>query len=219
MDMEAAEGKPAKGCLPEGAAGRPAKKETLRGAVPLSHFYLRQRVRRGDLVLDATCGNGLDTLLLAQLVGEGGRVWGFDLQPRAIAATRELLEGQGCLGWVELMETGHERLSEFVPAGLSAAVFNLGYLPGGGENSFITSPVSTVSALEQAAQLLKPGGIITVSLYTGHAGGPEEAEAVEGWGAALAPKHFNVWCNRQLNRPATAPYLILVERILGARLP
>jgi len=201
------------GALPDASALGHAKKETLRGAVPLSHFYLRQRVRRGDLVLDATCGNGLDTLLLAQLVGEGGRVWAFDLQPRAIAATRELLEGQGCLGWVKLIAAGHERLTEFVPAGLSAAVFNLGYLPGGGENSLVTSPVSTVSALEQAARLLKPGGIITVSLYTGHAGGPEEAEAVEGWGAALPPKNFNVWCSRQLNRPATAPYLVLVEKI------
>jgi SAM-dependent methyltransferase len=191
----------------------PAKIETLRGAVPLSHFYLRQRVRPGDLVLDATCGNGLDTLLLAELAGEGGRVWGFDVQPRAIAATRELLEREGRLGSVELIEAGHERLGEFVPAGLTAAVFNLGYLPGGGEVALVTCPESTVSALGQAAELLKAGGIITVSLYTGHQGGPEEALAVESWGASLAPKKFNVWCSRQLNRPAIAPYLILVERI------
>lgn len=189
-----------------------AKIETLRGAVPLSHFYLRQRVRPGDLALDATCGNGLDTLLLAQLTGEEGRVWGFDLQPRAIAATGELLEREGRLGCVELIEAGHQRLSEFVPAGLAAAVFNLGYLPGG-EVTLVTCPESTVSALEQAALLLKRGGIITISLYTGHPGGPEEAGAVEAWGACLAPRNFNVWRNRQLNRPEVAPYLILVERI------
>jgi SAM-dependent methyltransferase len=192
--------------------GRAVKKESLRGAVPLSHFYLRQRVRPGDLVLDATCGNGLDTLLLAELAGEGGRVWGFDVQPRAIAATRALLEREGRLSRVELVQAGHERLSEFVPAGLKAAVFNLGYLPGG-ETALVTSPESTVSALEQAAALLKPEGIITISLYTGHAGGPEEALAVESWGASLAPKNFNVWCSRQLNRPGIAPYLVLVERI------
>ena len=185
-----------------GLERRIVKKETLRGAVTLSHFYLRERVRPGDLVLDATCGNGLDTLLLAELAGEGGRVWAFDLQHRAIAATRELLQGKGRLDCVELIQA----------AGLAAAVFNLGYLPGGAD-TLVTSPGSTVSALEQAARLLKPGGIITVSLYTGHAGGPEEALAVEGWGAALAPKYFNVWCSRQLNRPGTAPYLVLVERI------
>jgi SAM-dependent methyltransferase len=192
---------------------KPAKRETLRGAVTLSHFYLRQRVRPGDQVVDGTCGNGLDTLLLAELAGEGGRVWAFDLQPRAISATRELLEREGRLGCVTLLEAGHERLGEFVPAGLAAAVFNLGYLPGGGADPLVTCPDSTVSALEQAAQRLKPGGIIVVSLYTGHPGGPEEALAVENWGAALVPRNFNVWCSRQLNRPAVAPYLILVERI------
>jgi len=189
-----------------------AKIESLRGAVPLSHFFLRQRVCPGDLVLDATCGNGLDTLLLAVLAGEGGRVWGFDIQPHAIAATRELLEREGRLAQVELVEASHDRLCEFVPAGLKAAVFNLGYLPGG-QTSLITCPESTVSAIGQAAALLKPAGIITISLYTGHQGGPEEALAVESWGASLAPKDFNVWCSRQLNRPGIAPYLILVERI------
>jgi SAM-dependent methyltransferase len=213
MANEAPDQGAAKVSLPTGVERRTPKKETLRGAVTLSHFYLRQRVRPGDLVLDATCGNGLDTLLLAELVGEGGRVWAFDLQPRAIVATRELLEQHGRLGCVELIEAGHERLGEFVTAGLTAAVFNLGYLPGGGDNPVITCPDSTVPALEQALQLLKPGGIITVSLYTGHPGGPEEALAVESWGAALSPKNFNVWCNRQLNRPGIAPYLVLVERV------
>jgi SAM-dependent methyltransferase len=188
------------------------KRESLRGAVPLSHFYLRQRVRPGDLALDATCGNGLDTLLLVELVREGGRVWAFDVQPRAIAATRDLLEREWCLSSVELIESGHERLSNYVPYGLSAAVFNLGYLPGG-DSSLITSPESTVAALDQAASLLKPGGIVTISLYTGHDGGPEEARAVEQWGASLSPNSFNVWCSRQMNRPPIAPYLILVERI------
>ncbi|HJV34178.1 class I SAM-dependent methyltransferase, partial [Geomonas sp.] len=98
----------------------------------------------------------------------------------------------------------------------------LGYLPGGlsagalakaGEHPLITSPDTTVSALEQAASLLVPGGIMVISLYTGHEGGPEEAQAVESWGSALSPKHYNVWCSRQLNRPPVAPYLVLVEKI------
>jgi SAM-dependent methyltransferase len=178
----------------------------------MAHFFLRQRVRSGDCALDATCGNGLDTLLLAELVGEGGRVWAFDLQATAIAATRALLEREGRLSPVELVESGHETLSRYVPPGLTAAVFNLGYLPGG-DSSLVTTPESTVVALQQAASLLKPGGIITISLYTGHQGGPEEARAVEEWGAALAPNQYNVWCSRQLNRPPIAPYLVLVERI------
>ncbi|MBU5614938.1 class I SAM-dependent methyltransferase [Geomonas azotofigens] len=188
------------------------KAESLRGAVPLSHYFLRERVRPGDLVLDATCGNGLDTLFLAELVGEGGTVWAFDVQPRAITATRELLEREGRLAQVRLIEAGHERLADFVPHGIKAAAFNLGYLPGG-DTTLITDPADTVAALGQAAELLAAGGIITIALYTGHAGGPQEAAAVERWSAALHPGRFNVWRHRQLNRPDTAPYLVLVERI------
>jgi SAM-dependent methyltransferase len=188
------------------------KKESLRGAVPLSHFFLRERLRPGDLALDATCGNGLDTLLLAQLVGPGGKVWAFDVQPRAIAATRTLLEQEGALSQVELVEGSHEGVSDVVAPGLAAAVFNLGYLPGG-EISLVTSPETTVAALDQAAQLLKAGGVMTIALYTGHEGGPEEALAVEAWGSSLDPRNFNVWRNRQLNRPEVAPYLVLVEKV------
>ena len=49
-----------------------------------THELLRQRLRPGDNALDGTAGNGHDTLLLAQCVGPGGRVWAFDVQPQAV---------------------------------------------------------------------------------------------------------------------------------------
>jgi predicted methyltransferase len=183
----------------------------LRGAVALSHFFLRERVQPGDRVVDATCGNGRDTLLLAQLVGPTGRVWAFDVQDSALAETSALLATACCLGQTELMAAGHERFAEFVTEPLRAAVFNLGYLPGG-NREVVTSPQSTVAALDQAAKLLLPGGIIVVCIYTGHSGGPEEGAAVAGWGAELPPDRFNAWRSSQVNRPATAPSLILIER-------
>ncbi len=185
----------------------------LRGAVPLSHFFLRERVRPGDRVADATCGNGHDTLLLARLVGPAGKVWAFDVQAGALAETRALLFEEGCLDQVEMVGAGHERLAEFVGEPLRAAVFNLGYLPGG-DKQLVTRPENTVTALAQAADILLPGGIITVCIYPGHPGGVEEGEAVEQWGAALDPRQFNVWRSGQLNRPETAPYLTVVEKAL-----
>ncbi|MBJ6727686.1 class I SAM-dependent methyltransferase [Geomesophilobacter sediminis] len=182
----------------------------LRGAVPLAHHFLRERVGEGDRVVDATCGNGQDTLLLAQLVGPSGKVWAFDLQESAIAATRELLEREGVAGRVELLQSGHEGIADHVAGPLQAAVFNLGYLPGG-DPSLVTRPESTVAALQQALDLLLPGGILTIAVYTGHPGGDEEARAVEAWCSALPPKKFNVWRHRQLNRPEYAPYLVMVE--------
>lgn len=184
---------------------------SLHGAVALAHFFLRARVRPGDRVVDATCGNGHDTLLLARLVGVAGRVWAFDLQDEALAATRKLLTEAGCMTQTELVAAGHERLAEFVGEPVSAVVFNLGYLPGG-DKSFVTCQKTTLAALDQAARLILPGGFIAVCVYTGHPGGREEGEEVTRWGASLDPRQFNVWLSRPGNRSETAPYLVLVER-------
>jgi ubiquinone/menaquinone biosynthesis C-methylase UbiE len=185
--------------------------ESLRGAVPLSHSFLRMRVEPGSRVMDATCGNGHDTLFLARLVGPGGKVWAFDIQEKALANTRALLEKEGCLAQTELVAAGHEHLDEFVGEPLKAAIFNLGYLPGG-DRCYVTRPEQTLAALNHAARLLLPGGVITACIYTGHPGGAEEGEAVEKWAAHLEPTTFNSWASRQLNRPSAAPYVVLVEK-------
>jgi SAM-dependent methyltransferase len=184
---------------------------SLRGAVPLCHHFLRAVVRPGDRVADATCGNGFDTLLLAELVGASGHVWAFDVQEQALAATRERLAEAGFGERVTLLAAGHERLVELVPGPLRAVVFNLGFLPGS-DQCCRTATETTLAALEQAAQLLAPGGIIAIAVYTGHAGGDTEGSAVLAWAAALPPKQFNSWRHYQLNRSATAPFLVLVER-------
>ena len=184
----------------------------LYGAVPLAHFFLRERVRAGDLVVDATCGNGLDTVLLAELVGETGRVLAFDLQESAIEKTSERLKEAGLDERVELVLSGHERISGFLSEPARAFVFNLGYLPTG-DRRIKTTPGSTLSALGQARELLQPSGLILISVYTGHDGGEEEWEAVKGWCEALPPHEFNVWQSRQLNRGETAPFLVVVEKM------
>lgn len=183
----------------------------LRGAVALSHFFLAGRVEPGDAVADLTCGNGKDTLFLARLVGEPGKVWAFDIQEDALANTRRLLEESSCPEQVEIVAAGHERLSEFITGPLKAAVFNLGYLPGG-DRKVATRPDRTLSALEQAALLLLPGGLITVCVYTGHEGGDDEGEAVEKWASGLPGEEYNVWVCRQPNRSSAAPYLLFVEK-------
>lgn len=185
--------------------------ENLRGGVPLSHLFLRERVRPGERVVDATCGNGRDTLLLAELVGPEGKVWAFDIQDDALRGTARLLEENGLRERVELVAAGHERLGEFVAGPIGAVVFNLGYLPGG-DRSVVTRPVSTLSALGAALELLSSAGLLLVVIYTGHPGAVEEEDAVLTWASGLGPRAFNAWVSRQLNRPPTAPYLVLVEK-------
>ena len=184
----------------------------VRGAVGLAHLFLRERVALGDRVVDATCGNGHDTLFLARLVGSLGKVWAFDVQEDALTKARTLIGDAGCLPWVNLLQSGHERLAAHVDAPVQAVVFNLGYLPGS-DKSRITRPETTLAALKQAEELLFPGGVIVVAVYTGHPGGDAEGTAVERWAASLPPQSFNVWCSRQINRPATVPYVIFAEKL------
>lgn len=52
-------------------------------------------VQKGDIVIDATCGNGHDTLALVKMVADKlgkGRVYGMDIQQSAIDSTSSLLE-------------------------------------------------------------------------------------------------------------------------------
>jgi SAM-dependent methyltransferase len=189
----------------------PNRREAFGGAVGMSHLFLRRAVSAGDAVVDATCGNGHDTLFLAHLVENGGTVWAFDVQEEALTAAEKLLLAEGCLPWVHLVLAGHERMAEYVREPVRAVVFNLGFLPGR-KGGVVTRPETTLSALEQATELLLPGGIIAIALYTGHAGGAEEAAAVEHWSARLPPRIFTAWQSRQLNRSHTAPCLVLVEK-------
>jgi hypothetical protein len=59
-------------------------------------------------------------------------------------------------------------------------MFNLGYLPGSDKNC-ITKSETTLPALAQSLEILKPGGLLSIMLYPGHAGGDTEASAVIAW--------------------------------------
>jgi predicted methyltransferase len=183
----------------------------LRGPVPLSHLVMRRFVRRGDYVVDATCGNGYDTLLLAELVGSDGRVWAFDIQQKALDATAVRLAEAGMSASVELVHSGHETMAIQCAGPVSAVVFNLGYLPGG-DRTIVTRPDSTLISLEQSLGLLEPGGVVIITLYPGHEGGQQESTALETRLVQLPPTGFHVWRMGQMNAPAIAPYLILIQK-------
>lgn len=137
------------------------------------------------LAIDATAGNGHDTVFLAGLVGPAGRVVGFDLQAAAIESAQNRLRHAGLLERVSLHTVGHENMEDLIgpPENLrpvTAVMFNLGYLPGG-DKRLTTRTETTLHALEAAARLLAPGGVLSVVGYTGHPGGGAETAAVQGW--------------------------------------
>ncbi|KXZ52894.1 hypothetical protein GPECTOR_8g274 [Gonium pectorale] len=151
-------------------------------------------LRPGDTAVDATCGNGHDTLFLAQAVGPSGHVHGFDIQEAALAATRERVGSglpPGAAPRLALHATCHSRLQELAGSAVARVVaFNLGYLPGAGDKRIVTAASTTVAAVEAAFEVVMPGGLITILCYVGHPGGQEEYEAVRDLVAALSPSYW-----------------------------
>jgi ubiquinone/menaquinone biosynthesis C-methylase UbiE len=147
----------------------------------LLHVLLRQVIRKGDLVVDATAGNGHDTAFLAEAVGDRGKVIAIDIQAEAIAATRQRLLESGLESRVELHHTSHAEMGKLAAGGSATAiVFNLGYLPGT-DRELITQAETTLQALAASAVVLKKGGVLAVICYPGHPGGDDEAAEVLGF--------------------------------------
>lgn len=171
---------------------------------------ISERVQAGETVIDATMGNGNDTLFLARLVQEKGRVIAYDIQPLAMEKTRERLEREGVAERVEMRLASHEEI-----AGLDlcagAIMFNLGYLPGGDEE-ISTQAASTIYAIESGLKVLRPGGIMTVMIYWGHSAGEVEKEAVESFCHTLSQLEFLVLKYQYINQQNQAPFLLAIER-------
>ena len=180
----------------------------------MAHLWVAERIRSGDSVIDATAGNGHDTAFLANMTGETGRVFAFDVQTDALEATRSRLRDRGLEAQTQLILDGHENLAKHVEAPIAAAMFNLGYLPGS-DKSTITHPDSTLVALKAAMDLLKPGGCITLVLYVGHEGGREEADAVVDLCRSLDSETFRAVRYEPLNSRKASPFFVGIERLIG----
>lgn len=150
-------------------------------------------LRFGGIAIDATAGNGHDTVFLAKAVGPTGKVYAFDIQQTALTATAARLQQAGLAAQVELILAGHETMAQHLAKDhigkIAAIMFNLGYLPGG-DKSVITAAATTLQALDEAARLLAPNGILTILAYPGHCGGDTEATAVRHWCEMLHKETF-----------------------------
>lgn len=179
----------------------------------LAQQHLRAAVRAGDLCVDATLGNGHDTLFLAELVGENGHVHAFDIQAQALAVSEEKLRLAGASERVTLHLCGHEKIAETVVEPVRAVMFNLGYLPSG-DHAIITRPETTLQALDAALSLLKSGGLLSVVCYPGHSGGDREAEAVLAWARQVEGAEFQLLETPEKNASFhdAKPFLILIQR-------
>lgn len=177
----------------------------------IAHFYLNPVIREGDLTVDATAGNGHDTLFLAKKVGPAGHVYAFDIQAEALRATRSRLKEHNLLNRVTLVASGHEYLDRFLPEPVQAVIYNLGYRPGG-ERSIVTRLSTTLKSFNLALKVVKPGGLVAVVMYPGHEQGKLEKEGLLVACQGLLNSTYSAACYRLLNCQKQPPELLLVQR-------
>ena len=181
-------------------------------ALNISHEFLRGSIRRGANVIDATAGNGGDTQLLCELVGEEGHVTAFDIQQAAVDATESRLREAGLDGRCRVILDSHAHMNSYFDANsVDAVVVNCGWLPGG-SHEIVTRAESSVEAIRQACELLKPCGVMSLCVYYGRNNGYEERDRILEFVSTLDYRRFTVIHLSFKNRINDPPFPIFIVK-------
>ena len=188
----------------------------IRSTTQTALLFIRQYLNAGDIVVDATCGNGHDTLELAKM--GAGKIYGFDVQETAIRNTEDLLISENIpLENVHLILDSHANMCNHINEKVQVIVFNLGYLPTA-DKSITTNTASTISAVKEAMKLLKKDGLICISMYSGHPGGAEEKQALLDFATELDPRTWHAAYINMRNQRNNPPEILLITLKRGVEI-
>lgn len=173
-------------------------------AVELTHRFLRSTLAPGGLYLDATCGNGHDTLFLMRVAGENGRVTaGYPASPRPTPMRCWPANGMAAIGRAECCD--HREPAALCPAGqcglrdvqlwLAARCRARCTLHGR------FHPARAAGRLDA----LKPGGVLAAVLYSGKVIGNAEKKAAAEFFRSLPLADYTVLICEFANWADTAP--------------
>lgn len=172
----------------------------------LAKSYWKEHLKPSDLAIDATCGNGHDTLFLASLC----HVVGLDIQATALQNTEALLLRNQKTA--VLHRLSHDKIDELpLPTDPQLIVYNLGYLPAG-DKSITTKTETTLSSLQKSMRLIARGGAICITCYPGHEEGGKEEKALLEFVSALPSTDWLVCHHQWLNRPRS-PSLLWMRKL------
>lgn len=187
----------------------------LEGVLSFAHSMLQLLIQSGDTVIDATMGNGFDSLFLASQVGPTGTVLAYDIQEEAIKETRELLQKENCLNQTHLYLKGHQTVQQElsqISSPIAAAMFNLGYRPMG-DKDVVTKPATTIKALHSIVGALRQDGMITLVMYPGHEHGRVEGNAIVEEIKTWDQSHFQILQYQFINQKNSPPFLIAIQKV------
>ena len=171
----------------------------------ISHLLLSNHIKQGDLVIDATCGNGYDTLFLATLVGNNGVVHAYDIQEQAIINAKNLTKD---FNNIIFHHESHENINY---ENIKAVIFNLGYLPKG-DKSITTTYESTKNIIMKLVESynVNKNMLILIVVYVGHIEGNKESTWLEEFTSSLDTSYM--CCKYQPINQHNSPYILTIEK-------
>ncbi|WP_124058896.1 tRNA (mnm(5)s(2)U34)-methyltransferase [Vaginisenegalia massiliensis] len=188
----------------------------MKTALHYSHELLDQLINRfpNGYFVDATLGNGFDTLHILSQPNFNGHLYGFDIQAIALEHTLEKLEQANIApDRYDLFHRSHAELQHVIATNqeLHGAIFNLGYLPGA-DHTITTHAESSWQAIQQIMSQLIQGGQIILVVYWGHEAGFIESQQLEKHLQKINQSHYQVLKYQFINQINRPPYTIVIER-------
>ncbi|MDO4377553.1 MAG: class I SAM-dependent methyltransferase [Erysipelotrichia bacterium] len=173
----------------------------------LVHYLALPYLSKEDVAVDATCGNGNDTLFLAE---NCRYVYGFDVQKSAVSITENLLKSNELDNYC-LINDGHQNIDQYVKERCAVILFNLGYLPKGDKN-ITTLAYTTLIAVEKCLNLLKLNGLMIITIYCGHQNGKEEKKQLLDYLLSVDENKFMIRKIENLHKEKNPPEIIVITR-------
>lgn len=181
---------------------------TFKPHLETAHQTWSALLSKEDLVIDATCGKGYDTIQLAKLAH---LVHALDIQEEAIEKTKQKAQ-ELHLENIHYHQRCHSSFpSEISPGSIKLVVYNLGYLPGG-DKEITTMTSTTLQSLNQACTLLKQSGMISIMCYPGHQEGKKEEGEILEWATNLDQALWRCCHHRWINKEKS-PSLLFITKI------
>jgi len=179
-------------------------------AIAVVHSLLLNRLETAEIIVDATTGNGGDTMFLAENSKAEAKIYAFDIQKEALKAAK--VHTEKYQGKIQFILADHAAIKDHVVEKIDVAMFNLGYLPGG-SHGLTTQEKSTVPAVQTVLDQLSLNGLLAIVAYPGHEEGCKEQAALENVLIKLPCSDFTVGCYKMINHKAAAPLLYLIEKV------
>jgi|AntRauTorckE6833_2_1112554.scaffolds.fasta_scaffold00020_11 predicted methyltransferase len=182
---------------------------SLMQGVEFSHWIIDNYLENNKVLVDATCGNGYDTLFLSNKLDPNGKMYAFDIQESAIENTKVKLKDKSLN--IEYINDGHEKIDKYINEKINCIIYNLGYLPGSSKD-IITKKDTTIKSLQKTLKLLANNGLIVLVIYSEHEGGITEKDAVLDFTSNLDHKKYNVLHYHFINQKMNPSEVVVINK-------